>query len=100
MPSLYHHPEKQFEVLLESIQNGIELCSSIKQWKKKKRKLPWFNNKVERGITKKKQALKRFRKKPTASNKTRILRIELVKKHFLLLKKPNVIIFQMSFQFV
>ena len=67
MPSLYHDPEEQFEMFLESIQKSIELCSSVKQWKKEKRKPTWFNNKVERAISKKKQALKHFREVPTAS---------------------------------
>ena len=74
MPRPYDDFDRQFEMFLNSIQKIIQLCSSIKQYKKKKSKTPWFINKVQNTISRKRQALKRFREKPTASNETRLLR--------------------------
>ena len=71
---LYDDLDRQFEMFLESIQKSIELCSSVQQWKKKQRKPPWFNNQFKNAINKKRQALKHFRRKQTASKKTRVLK--------------------------
>ena len=42
---------KNWEMFLESKQNSIELCSSVKQ--RKKSKPAWFINEVKNGISKK-----------------------------------------------
>ena len=75
IPNPYDDIHEQFEMFLKSIQNSIELCSSVKQCKQKKRKPLCFNFKVKKAISKKRQALKRFKDKPTASNETRLLKI-------------------------
>ena len=57
------------------MQYSVELCSSVKQCKTKKRQPPWFSNKVKNAFSTKTQTLKRFREKPTALNKTIFLKI-------------------------
>ena len=98
MPNLYDDLGMQFELFLDSMQKNIELCSSLEQCKKKKCKPNWVRNKDKNDISRKKQALKRYGEITSASNETSLQRI--VKRQVLLANKPNVIIFQMSFQIV
>ena len=67
MPNLYIDVNEQFELFSESIQSSTELCSFMKQCKKKQCKTTRPNIKVKSAIRQKKQALKRFREIPTAS---------------------------------
>ena len=60
-----------FELFLETIQNSFELCSSVKQSKKKNCKPTWFENETTNAISTNRQELRWFRENPTASNKTK-----------------------------
>ena len=75
MPTLYDDLDDQIKKFLESMQTSIQFFNSVKQWKKKKSKQPWFDKEVKSDLSKKRQAMRRFGEKPTASNKTRLLRI-------------------------
>ena len=74
LPSLYGDLVEQFEMFLHFLEISFENCSSVQLCKKKSHKPPWFYNKVENTISKKKQAMKRVGKKPIALKETRLLR--------------------------
>ena len=74
MPNLQNNYDDQNEMLSESIQESIELCSSVKPFKMRKGKAPWLHNEVKVDIKKKRQTLKRFRGIKAALNRRNLLK--------------------------
>ena len=97
-PNIYDNLDEHIAMFLEFKEFSNEPCRSVKQNKEKNCRPSRLNNKVEKTISKKTQAVKRFREIPTALNKTKLLQVR--QQQVLLLKKPNTFNFQMFFKFV
>ena len=97
MPNLYYDPAYHIGIFFQSSHDNIEQCSSVRQSKKSKCKPPWFQKKIENAISKRKQALKRFRENPISLIKEGLQK-NCGKKKFSSKKSPVLIFFKCLFK--